>query len=225
MAEFDLGGVKLAAPDAVLNGKLREKLRGGGYEGHEAKAARLRVRPGLRVLELGAGLGYIAAICAELAGAENVVTVEANPDMIAVIRANLDRNGQGAVTLLHAAVVGADFGAGAVQFEKKKAFWAGRLADEHSNPAVVVPVPVVALSALLAEYRPRMVIMDIEGAEQYLFDAPWPAHVDHVMMELHPNQYPQSTIKQIVDCMSVSGLTYDADASFARILSFRRVST
>jgi hypothetical protein len=68
-----------------------------------------------------------------------------------------------------------------------------------------------------------VVIMDIEGAEEHLFDAPWPDFVRHVMMELHPGRYPDTVIQRIVDCMSTSGLTYDPGPSRGRILCFRRV--
>lgn len=223
MAEFEINGVVLEVPDGMLNDRLRGKLETGGYETHEAHAAKMRVRAGLSVLELGSGVGYIASICAGIAGAENVTTVEANPDMLPVIRANLDRNGHQAVTLIHGAVTGQAEAGNTIAFERKKTFWAGRIANADSNPDAIVDVPLLPMPALLDDMRPNVVIMDIEGGEAYLFDAPWPSHVRLVMMELHPKQYPDSTIRRIVDCMSVSGLTYDPVASRGRILGFRRV--
>ncbi len=223
MAEFELHGVKLSVPDAMLNEKLTTKLASGGYEAHEALAASKRVRAGNRVLELGSGLGYIASICAGLTDPEKVVTVEANPDMLPVIRGNLDRNGFGAVTLIHGAVTDLEDAGDVIEFEIRKSFWAGRLAVMDSDPATVVQVPLLTLRSLLRAHRPHVVIMDIEGAEAHLFDAPWPAHVKTVLMELHPGQYPDTVIKKIVDCMSASGLTYDPFASQKRILGFRRI--
>jgi FkbM family methyltransferase len=183
----------------------------------------MRLRAGQRVLELGGGLGYVSAVCAGVTGAENVVTVEANPDMLPVIRGNLDRNGFGEARLVHGAVVGTVTTDEPIAFDRKKTFWAGRLADMESDPGAVVNVPVLRLDTLLARYRPDMVVMDVEGAERLLFDAPWPAHVRNVILELHPGQYPDSVIKTIVDCMSASGLTYDPGPSRGRILGFRRV--
>ena len=111
----------------------------------------------------------------------------------------------------------------ALGFDPKKAFWAGRIADDTSNMDDIVQVPGLPLPQLLAERRPDVVVMDVEGAEQHLFGAPWPDHVKTVIMELHPNQYPDTVIKQIVDCMSVSGLTYDPGPSRGRILCFRKL--
>lgn len=171
----------------------------------------------------GAGIGYVAALCARVVGAETVTCVEANPAMLPVIRANLDRNGYGAATLLHGAVAGREGAEAPIAFDGAKSFWAGRIADEASAAARRVDVPALGLDGLLRRVRPQVVIMDIEGAEAHLFDAPWPAHVRSVMMELHPGRYPDTVVQRIVDCMSASGLTYDPGPSCGRILCFRKV--
>ncbi len=223
MAEFDIEGLRLEVPDSHLNDRIAAKLASGGYEGHEARAALMRLRTGQRVLELGSGIGYIACLCARVAGAENVTTVEANPGLLPVIEGNLARNGFDAVTVLHGAVGGMDGAAAPLAFDAARSFWAGHIADEASAAERVVEVPHLGLRDLMARVRPGLVIMDIEGAEAHLFDTPWPAHVRSVMMELHPGRYPDTVIQRIVDCMSASGLTYDSGPSRGRILCFRRV--
>ena len=223
MGEYTVNGITLHVPDDMLNERVAEKLASATYEAHEAHAAQMRLRCGMRVLELGAGVGYIASICAGVAGPENVVSVEANPVMLPVIRGNLERNGFDAVRVLHGAVVGEGSGDSDIAFDPKKVFWAGRIADEDTDPEKLVSVPQLPLQGLLKDHQPHLVIMDVEGAERHLFDAPWPGHVRAVMMELHPNQYPDRVIKQIVDCMSASGLTYDPGPSRGRILCFRRL--
>jgi len=223
MAEFEIGGLRLGVPDAHLNDRVRAKLASGGYEDHEARAALMRLRAGQRVLELGSGIGYIACLCARVAGPENVTTVEANPDLLPVIAGNLSRNGAKDVRVLHGAVGGMEGGDAPLAFDAARSFWAGHIADEASASERVVEVPHLGLRDLMARARPSLVIMDIEGAEAHLFDAPWPAHVRHVMMELHPGRYPDTVIRRIVDCMSSSGLTYDPGPSRGRILCFRRV--
>jgi hypothetical protein len=93
VAEFEIEGLRLDVPDIHLNDRIRSRLASGGYEGHEARAALMRLRAGQRVLELGSGIGFIACLCARVAGAENVATVEANPALLPVIAGNLVRNG------------------------------------------------------------------------------------------------------------------------------------
>lgn len=226
MAKFQFKDVALEVPDVLLNEKLTQKMATGQYEFHEARAARLRVKPGQRVLELGGGVGYISSICAQITDAANIVTVEANPVMIDVIRHNLDLNGAAAARLVHGAVVGDGADGETLLFRVGRAFWGASIAnaaDGDSDTAHLVEVPMICLSVLLESHQPDVVIMDIEGAEKYLFDSPWPRFVNQVLMELHPRQYPDSTIQKIVDCMSQSGLTYDPGASRGALLSFRRV--
>ncbi len=58
------------------------------------------LRTGERVLEIGTGSGYHAALLACLVGPENVVSVERIPELAAWGRLNLDRTGFGAVTVV-----------------------------------------------------------------------------------------------------------------------------
>ena len=222
MAEFDIEGLRLDVPDEMLTPRLAAKLASGEYERDEARAALMRLRPGRSVLELGAGSGFIACLCARVAGADRVTTVEANPALLPVIRANLDRNGAAAATLLHGAVGAAGEEAAPVAFDAAQPFWAGRLAGDAAGERAVA-VPRLELHDLMARTRPALVIMDIEGAEAALFDARWPAHVRNAMIELHPDRYPATVIQRIVDCLSASGLTYDPGPSRGRILCFQRV--
>src|SRR5260370_23111591 len=54
----------------------------------------LRVEPGMRVLEVGAGTGYNAALLAELAGPHGrVVTLDIDAEIVAEARAHLDAAG------------------------------------------------------------------------------------------------------------------------------------
>lgn len=54
----------------------------------------LRVEPGMRILEVGAGTGYNAALLAELAGSHgHVVTLDIDAEIVAEARAHLDAAG------------------------------------------------------------------------------------------------------------------------------------
>ena len=223
MSKFEIGGIDLAVPSDMLNDRLRAKLATGEYEAEEARAVEMRCYPNRKVLELGAGIGYITALCARKVGAEHVVTVEANPVMLPVIRQNLRRNGFDAVQVVHGAVTGDAPASETIGFDPKKFFWSGRIADDNTNPDKQIDVPALGLRDLLKAHQPHMVVMDVEGAEIGMFDEEWPRHVHNVILELHPKQYPDTGIKLIVDCMSASGLTYDPGPSRGRILGFRRL--
>ena len=51
------------------------------------------LREGLKVLDVGTGSGYNAALLAEVVGAANVVSIERHPDLLAFARENLRRAG------------------------------------------------------------------------------------------------------------------------------------
>ncbi len=59
-----------------------------------------RLEPGERVLEVGTGSGYHAALMACLAGAQNVTSIERLPALAAWGRQNLARTGFGGVTVV-----------------------------------------------------------------------------------------------------------------------------
>jgi protein-L-isoaspartate O-methyltransferase len=59
-----------------------------------------QVEPGMRVLEIGTGTGYTAALLAHYLGARNVTTIEIDPTLAARARAALATAGYGEVTVI-----------------------------------------------------------------------------------------------------------------------------
>ena len=89
MRSFTLRGLTLSLPAAALKGNLERALSSGRYENHEADALLLHLRPGDRLLDLGAGLGFICALAARVLGEGSVFGVEAGPETIRLARKNL----------------------------------------------------------------------------------------------------------------------------------------
>jgi protein-L-isoaspartate(D-aspartate) O-methyltransferase len=58
------------------------------------------IERGMRVLEIGTGTGYTAALLAHYLGARNVTSIEVDPDLAARARTALERAGYGEVTVI-----------------------------------------------------------------------------------------------------------------------------
>jgi len=225
MAFFDLRGISLEIPDTALSQPLREALAGGQYEGAESRAVALNLAAGDRVLELGAGAGYLSVQIARRIGPGNLLAVEAHPGMAQVVRDNLERNGIAGAKVLEGAVVPDVHDAATIAFHPAPAFWASALSPPGPIPGGGgVVVPALRLGDLFRRHRPDTVILDIEGGEELLFDAPWPDHVRLVILEIHPRRYPASSVRAIFDCLSISGLAYSVNGSRGSVVVFERVT-
>jgi len=218
--QYEINGVKLSLPAALATPAIVEKLEAGTYEGDEARAADRCVRKGSRVLDLGSGLGYVATLCAQRAGAHNVLTVEANPDLLPVIEANLAANGQEDVSILHAAAGGWVPEGSTAQFNISEGFTGSSLDGFGKRK---VEVPLVPIYDLIRTHRPHVVLMDVEGAEADMFNRRWRCPLRFFVLELHPKKYKPRVIKKIVDFMSDMDMTYDPVVSRGKILGFRKV--
>lgn len=217
---YHLNGVDLGVPEGLANPSIIEKLSDASYEGDEARAVDRCVRPGFRVLELGAGLGYVGTLAALKTEPENVLSVEANPDLLPVIRANHARNGVGDVSLMQGAVVGHAEDGATASFHVANGFTGSRLGAKGGRQ---VDVPLIGFHELIRAHRPHVVLMDVEGAEAGYFDRAWKCPLRFCVMEIHPKQYEASVIKKIIDRMSAMDMTYDPVTSRGKILGFRKV--
>ncbi|MBV7408659.1 FkbM family methyltransferase [Maritimibacter sp. DP1N21-5] len=222
MAQFKIDDIALRVPNHALTAKLREALNSGRYEVNESRAIRRHLQPGDRVLDIGAGAGFVSIHAGRIVGGENVISVEGNPTMMAALRENLDRNGMTETTVLHAAVVADGHEGDTVRFETRQAFWASGVAKDTTPDDKTVEVPAVKLSELLAEFKPTVVSMDVEGAELHLCQQPWPDCVRLLVMEIHTGQYPPSAVKAMFDGMSKNNMTYMPWGTIGEVVVLQR---
>lgn len=226
MASFSIRDTVLNIPDHALDDTMRKLLENGYYEGAELRAIDQHLRPDDRVLELGAGAGYLAIQIAKRINGKNLLTVEANPQMVPVVEKNLALNSIADVTVINAAVVPDDFTQDSASFHMTAAFWSSSLNPTRAKKwktTKTIRIPAVRLNRLMQDHKPSFVVMDIEGGEQGLFDRLWPEFVRLVVVELHPALYPDHVIKQVFDQMSASGLTYCPKGSRGTVVVFKRL--
>ena len=223
MASFVIDGIKLEIPDDCLSPQLEDSLRTGRYEGPESRALKRHLVPGDRVVDLGAGAGYLCSLAARIVGGGKVLGVEGNPRMAEVAQDNVLRNGAKRTVVLHGAVVPDDYPGETIRFLARQAFWGGGIDTEGEARARHVDVPVLRIGDIMARHTPTLVVMDIEGAEADLAGYAWPETVRMVILEVHCARYPAPALHRIFTGFFDQGFTYCPWGSRAETLVFERV--
>jgi len=220
MRSFTLRGLTLYLPETALKGNLERALTSGRYENHEADALMLHLVPGDRLLDLGAGLGFICAMAAGVLGEGAVTGVEAGPETVKLARRNLAANGFDGVKVMRGAVVGAN--TGEVDFGLRPAFWASALKGPEGWPenVEVIRVPARPIGGLLAKVRPTVISCDIEGGELDVLMQPLPG-VRLVVVETHPQVYGLDGVARIGAALAAQGFVA-AEGAKKDTLVFRR---
>lgn len=172
----EISGVRVAVTPRVSDFMVKVMMA-GQYEAAEARLLDVMLRPEDRVLELGAGCGYLATLSAKKGCA--VMAVEADPDLADVCAATFRENSV-APGFLSAAVADRE---GSVLLNRYRDFWSSKLSDEQSQSTV--EVQAVTLAGLVAEHAPTVIVCDIEGAERHITNTELPREVRAVLIEVH----------------------------------------
>lgn len=204
---IDYEGLTVPTQRSGMNREILIHLHDRLYERPEIAGLRRIVRPGDRVLELGSGLGIISALAARMAGPNGRVrSYEANFSLLDHTKAFLAANGMTTVDLVHGVLVNEQSPAPRL-FHLAASFAEGSLLPKSGHDkAKTVEVPSESLSAVLADFRPDVLICDIEGAEVELLPSLPPSTLRAAVVELHPNRLTTAQIQSIHDAMAAQGL-------------------
>ncbi len=220
-------GVTLNLPSYLLTPKISSSIREGRYEAREALQLSRFIRAGDRLLEFGAGVGFISTFASKQVSLNACVVVEANPRLIPIIKQVHADNGV-AAEVLHAVALSETSplwpGAGGglhVPFYVTPDFWASSLAP-NPGASAVEQVPVVKTTDLLNRHKPTVIVCDIEGGEVDLLDGSDLSSVRSAMFEVHKSVTGLAGINKLTATMAAQGLYYDPDFSVGVIVTYSR---
>jgi len=200
---IDTLGIKVPFVPAIITPKIERPLRNSRYEAGECAEMRKLLQPGDRVLELGAGLGLLSTVAAQMPGV-TVTTVEANPDLIPLIRETHRLNG---VTVdLRNGVATADDGP-EIDFYLRADFWGSSMEPDSRPWLSKATLPRFGLKRLIAELNPTVIVCDIEGGELGLFDGADLSGVRGVVIETHPKVYGAGGLASVRGVLAAKGLS------------------
>lgn len=220
-------GVRVPLDRRIVTPPIEAALRNGVYEADETRSLPEVVRKGDRVLELGAGMGFVSTILAKRTKAAKVVALEANPQLIPFIhQVHAINNVRGVEVVNGVASAGPAPKANATAtFYARPDFWMSSLSPEPYAYDRAYDVPVLPLDALLRDHRINMVVCDIEGGEVALLPEADLSGVDRVYVEVHDHLTGLSGVKTLFDALSAKGFAYDLRHSCGSVVLFTRLGS
>lgn len=217
MAEIETAalckGVKVPLSPYLTETRIR-RMEEARYEGEEIAGALSVVRKGDRVLEMGAGLGVVGGVVAANAEPEAVLSFEANPDMIPHIEALYRLNGlEDRISVRNAVLVSGPDRPETMSFFLRNSFLGSSLIDTDTRNTREVRVPTADFAAVCEDFRPDVLILDIEGGELDLLRHADLAGIRAVVIELHPKAYGTDGARACKDVLRRHGFTKVDDVS------------
>ncbi|HEX7861594.1 MAG TPA: FkbM family methyltransferase [Verrucomicrobiae bacterium] len=196
LQEITLEGMRFDV--SGLSTKIRNRLLSGAYEAHEKKMCFDYLTADDSVLEIGGAIGFIGLVCQKKLGIKNYASFEANPKTYEILKRNYELNGL-EPRVWNMALANAD---GHVDLEIGSDFWSNSICyDSGSKEGVkTVRVPAGTLDTLLrlVDEKVNTLIIDIEGAEQYIDFRRIPEDISKIIIELHPGVMGQELMYNIV---------------------------
>ncbi len=214
----------IEVPDAPhLRPGMIAAMQTGGYERHELAIGLAAIRPGARVLELGAGSGLVGAVLARQCRTAAMLSVEANPHLIPHITALHARNGlTDQITLRHGVVLSAADAPRTVTFFVNGNFLGSGLDPQKLERAQPVEVPVLRYDEIRTSFPHDTIMMDIEGGELDFLRYADLSGIDTLIAEMHRAVFGREGMAEIRSLLQAAGLVMDQQASKAGVHLYRR---
>jgi FkbM family methyltransferase len=216
-----IAGVAIALDPKVMSPRMLEVLRAARYERQEARQVVNHLQPGDRVVELGAGVGFLSSLAYLQGKAAHIAAYEANPRLIPAIRQTHRLNGVTAE--VHNAVIVPSADVTSLPFYIRNDFWASSLLQKPPTYVEEVTVPAVSFAQMLERHSPTFLIVDIEGGEAALFRGVPLTGVKKVLIELHQRVIGRVGMKRVFDFFSQRDFHYDQMGSEGSVVLFSHV--
>jgi FkbM family methyltransferase len=206
---------------AVITPAIHRAIVAGAFEAEEARQIPHIVRPGDRVLEIGAGIGFISTLLSRQRRVSRVIAVEANPFLIDYMTRLHGCNRVRKVKRLNAVLTN-DTQPSAT-FYLRRDFWMGSLAPAPNPYVGTVEVPTLNLDRVLRDEGIDLIVCDVEGAETVLFQGADLSGVDRIFLEMHDHVTGLSGVRGLFATMAGHGFVYDPRHSQGSVVLFQRL--
>ena len=216
-----VAGVVIPFDPAVITPAIREAMATGRFEAEEAAQIPAIVRPGDRVLEIGAGIGFISTLLSRQRRVAKVIAVEANPQLMGYMERLHRMNRVRKVQRVNAVLTNGP--QERATFYLRRDFWMGSLMPGPNPHLGTVEVATTNLDALLRAEAIDLIVCDVEGAEAVLFEDADLSGVDRMFVELHDHVTGLSGVARLFAALARQGFVYDPRHSTGSVVLFQKV--
>lgn len=224
---IDIGGFAVFVDEENYDRGIIQALDRGQYEAPERYLVGHLVTQVDRVVELGTAIGIVSMTIARITGAENVLTVDANPAMVSDARDNFLRNGLRGIRS-HAGIMRSRRMIKDPQemmtFYIDRTFLISRLNATCNDCGIVnaVQIPVLCLEDVIKDHGANVLICDIEGGEVDLLLHADLSDIRLIILETHSWLAGEVATDEMVRQLIRSGFSVNLDVSYAQYLVLRR---
>ncbi|MBO6507250.1 MAG: FkbM family methyltransferase [Roseibium sp.] len=209
-----LNGIRLTTERGEVPRDIQKQLYQNRYETQELTLVRAALVAGDRVLEVGAGIGFIGIACARICGPGNILSYEPNPAMKAVIEKNYALNDM--TPNLRSKVL--DVKPGEVEFFFSDTVLSSSLIDRQQGSATRVEAD--GIGQVVEEFDPSAIVMDVEGAEIELLRNCRLDGVAKMIIEMHPHVVGEDRISDLCGFLSENG--FSVEDRVGKVYLFRK---
>jgi FkbM family methyltransferase len=217
-AIVEIAGVALPVGDPLISERIRKRIYRARYEAPELEVIRQRLSADDVVLELGTGIGFLAAWAERCIGKRGRVhTIEADPALEPVIRRTFALNRVSPELIIGCAAVTEGRGV----FYREGDCYASSCI-RRSTTAEPIQVPIVDAGEIIKRVRPSFLVVDIEGTEVDLLPSLPLEMVKKICIELHPHIVGNGRTSQLLSVLIAKGFVADFSVSRATVWYFER---
>jgi FkbM family methyltransferase len=212
-----VAGIELPLKHSLITPPIRRDIYYGDYERKELDVIERRLEPGDRVMEVGAGIGFLSAYCARVLGDERVFAYEANPallELVGVVHARNKVRPQVIQALLGK-------GDGERDFFVEPDYWASSLV-RRSPKAQCVRIRQIDFNSELRRVAPSFLIVDVEGGEYELLRGADLSGVSKICLEIHPDVLGNAKVSELFAGLIGAGLALDFTLMRKNVFYFYR---
>lgn len=206
----------------ILTDEIRKSFLLGNYESDECRHITEIIDEGERVLEIGVGLGILTCLIIKNQRTQSYLGYEANPEVIPWATDILNINK--ASHTIENAVLTCNPNLTNVSFYLRENFWASSLSPEPWSYQKTINVHAHNFNEIITEFKPTLIICDIEGGEFELFMKADLDIVDKIYLELHPKVLGEKKTNQLIKSLESKGFNMISQYSIRDVYFFKRKS-